>query len=134
MHNGISVGYFNTLHRAGGRAVDLGGGAKFEIKHISHGLQKSISLLIEGTKHVEISPLGAGLDLTTKISEPFICIMLFRNADSPNRQSKQPFHHEFISDFHMDYDVGLTSNNSSLAVNKDFDQRKRCYSNDLPEC
>ena len=44
--------------------------------------------------------------------------MLFRNADSPNRQSKQPFHHEFISDFHMDYDVGLTSNNSSLAVNK----------------
>ena len=36
--------------------------------------------------------------------------MFFRIADSPNRQSKQPFHHEFISDFHMDYDVGLTSN------------------------
>ena len=63
-------------------------------------------------------PLGAGLDLTTKISELFICIMLFRNIDSPNRQSKQPFHHECISHFHMDYDVGLASNNSSLAVNK----------------
>ena len=62
-------------------------------------------------------PLGTGLDLTTKISELFICIMLFRNTDSPNRQSKQPCHHEYISDFHMDYDVGLTSN-SSLAVNK----------------
>ena len=34
--------------------------------------------------------------------------MLFRNTDSPNRQSKQPFHHEFISDLHiMDYDVEL---------------------------
>ena len=64
------------------------------------------------------TPLGAGLGFTTKISELFICIMLFRNTDSPNRQSKQPFHHEFISDFHMDYDVSLTSNNSSLAVNK----------------
>ena len=63
-------------------------------------------------------PLSAGLDLTTKISELFISIMLFRSTDSPNRQSKQPFHHEFISDFLMDYDVGLTSNNSSLAVNK----------------
>ena len=63
-------------------------------------------------------PLGAGLGLTTKISELFICIMFFRNTDSPNRQSKQPFHHEFISDFHMDYDAGLTSNNSSLAVIK----------------
>ena len=62
--------------------------------------------------------LGAGLDLTTKISELFICLMLFRNTDSPNRQSKQPFHHEFISDFHMDYNVGITGNNSSLAVNK----------------
>ena len=58
-------------------------------------------------------PLSAGLDLTTKISELFICIMLFRYTDSPNRRSKQPFHHEFISDFHMEYDVGLTSNNSS---------------------
>ena len=63
-------------------------------------------------------PLGAGFDLTTKISEFFVCIMLFRDTDSPNRKSKQPFHHEFIFDFHMDYDVGLTSNNSSLAVNK----------------
>ena len=62
-------------------------------------------------------PLCAGLDLTTKISELFICIMLFRNTDSPIRQSKQPFHHEFISDFHTDYDAGLTSN-SSLAVYK----------------
>ena len=62
--------------------------------------------------------LGAGPDLTTKISKLFICTMLFRNTDSPNRQSKQPFHHEFISDFHMDYGVGLTSNNNSLAVNK----------------
>ena len=44
--------------------------------------------------------------------------MLFRSTDSPNRQSKQLFHHEYISDFHMDYDVGVTSNNSSLAVNK----------------
>ena len=44
--------------------------------------------------------------------------MLFRNTDSPNRQSKQPFHYAFISGFHMDYDVGLTTNNSSLAVNK----------------
>ena len=26
--------------------------------------------------------------------------------NSPNRQSKRPFHHEFISDFHMNYDVG----------------------------
>ena len=51
--------------------------------------------------------LGAGLDLTTKISELLICIMLFRNTDSPNRQSKQPFHHEFINDFHMGYDAGL---------------------------
>ena len=25
------------------------------------------------------------------------------NTDSPNRQSKQPFHHEFISDFHMTF-------------------------------
>ena len=33
-------------------------------------------------------------------------------------QSKQPFHSEFISDFHMDYKVDLTSNNNSLAVNK----------------
>ena len=45
--------------------------------------------------------------------------MLFRNTDSPNRQSKQPFHHEFISDFHMEDDVGPTSNNNSLAVNKE---------------
>ena len=44
--------------------------------------------------------------------------MLFRNTDSPNRQSKQPFDYAFISGFHMDYDVGLTTNNSSLAVNK----------------
>ena len=81
---------------------------------------KRVSLLIEGAKHVDWearSPLGAGLGLTTKISELFICIMLFYNTDSPNRQSKQPYH-EFISGFHMDYDVGLTSNNSSLAVNK----------------
>ena len=63
-------------------------------------------------------PLGAGLDLTDKISELFFCIMLFRNTDSLNKQSKQPFHHEYISDFHMNYDVSLTSNNSSLAVNK----------------
>ena len=58
------------------------------------------------------------LDLTTKINKLFICTMLFRNTDSPNRQSKPPFLHKFISDFHMDYDVALTSNNSSLAVNK----------------
>ena len=80
-----------------------------------------MSLLIEGAKHVDWAArplLGAGLDLATKISELFICVMLFRNTDSPNRQSKQPFYHEFISHFHMDYDVGLTSNNSSLAVNK----------------
>ena len=64
------------------------------------------------------APLAPALALQTKISELFICFMLFRNTDSPNRQSKQSFHHEFISDFHMDYDVGLTSNNSSLAVNK----------------
>ena len=64
------------------------------------------------------APLGAGLDLTIKISKLSICTMLFRNTDLPNRQSKQPFHHEFFSDFHMDYDVGLTSNNSSLAANK----------------
>ena len=63
-------------------------------------------------------PLVAGLDLTNKISELFICIMLFRNTDSLNRQFKKPFHHEFIFDFYMDYDVGLTSNNSSLAVNE----------------
>ena len=45
----------------------------------------------------------------------FICMTLFRNTtlkqlaytDSPNRQSKQPFHHGFMSDFHMDYDLGL---------------------------
>ena len=63
-------------------------------------------------------PLGTGLDHTTKISELFICIILFRNTDSPNGQSKQPFHLEFISDFHMDYDAGPTSNDSSLAVYK----------------
>ena len=82
--------------------------------------KRVVSLLIDVAKHVDggsQTPLGAGLDLTTKISELFICFVLFRNADSPNRQSKQPFHHEFISDFHMDYDVGVTSNNSSLVVN-----------------
>ena len=82
---------------------------------------KRVSLLIEGVKHVDWgsqAPLCADLDFTTKISKVFICIMLFRNTDSLNRQSKQPFHHEFFSDFHMDYDVGLTSNNSSLVVNK----------------
>ena len=65
----------------------------------------------------EEAPLGAGPDLTTKISKLFICTMLFCNTDSPNRQSKQPFHHEFISDCYMVYDVSLTSNNSSLAIN-----------------
>ena len=40
--------------------------------------------------------------------------MLFRNTDSPKRQSKQSCHHEFISDFHWDYDVvGLTSKDDS---------------------
>ena len=63
-------------------------------------------------------PFSAGLYLATKIIELFICIMLFRNTDSPNRQSKKPFHDEFIFDFHMDYNVGLTSNNNSLAVSK----------------
>ena len=72
---------------------------------------------MEGAKHVDWGARPS-LDLTTKISKLFICIMLFRNTNSPNRQSKQPFDHEFISDFYMDNDVGLTSNNSSLAVNK----------------
>ena len=63
------------------------------------------------------APLAPVLTLQL-ISELFICITLFRYTNSPNKQSKQPFYHEFISDFHMDYDVGLTSNNSSLAVNK----------------
>ena len=53
---------------------------------------------------------------------PALILLIHRlgspNTYSPNRQSKQPFHQEFISNFHMDYDVGLTSNNSSLAVNK----------------
>ena len=85
---------------------------------------KRVSLLIEGAKHVNWG--GQALSLTPtltlqlkKANSLSVGIMLFRNTDSPNRQSKQPFHHAFISDFHtMEYDVGLTNNNSSLAVNK----------------
>ena len=125
-HNSISVGCFNTLHRAGGRTVDVGGqafirGGQSLKLSTAATVFKRVSLLIEGPKHVDWgwqAPLGAGLVLTTNISKLFICIMLFRNTDSPNGQFKQPFHHKFISDFHMNYDVGLTSNNSSLAVNK----------------
>ena len=76
MHNGIFlVGYFNTLHRAGDRAVDLGrakrllGGAKSLKLSTTAAIFQKVSLLIEAAKHVDwgcLPPLGAGLDFKPK--------------------------------------------------------------------
>ena len=41
---------------------------------------------------------------------PQYCCNAIAYTDSPNMQSNQPFHYEFVSDFHMGYDVGYRPN------------------------
>ena len=43
--------------------------------------------------------------------------LAYTDSPSTGRQCRQPFHHEFISDFHMDYDdTGLTIAASPLII------------------